>query len=185
MLIKTHAQQFDLKACQASISLPRFDTWISFHTPMGIDMSGAASGAGDDEMPALVDQVWAMLVEELPVDTSAVELLGPSWLVETRRVWLLAGHFTQADLDQWAADFARRPRTLSMYLDAPIQIQTVDNVQWPALTEYVGVGHGMVTRQAFDAVMNALTEAGFGRPDRANAIMENYLAETGVVQTLP
>ena len=182
MLIKTHAQQFDLKACQASISLPRFDTWISFHTPMGIDMSGAAS-AGDDEMPALVDQVWAMFVEELPVDTSAVELLGPSWLVETRQVCLLAGNFTQAELDQWAADFARRRRT--MYLDALIQIQTVDNVQWPALTEYVGVGHGMVTHQAYDAVMNALTEAGFGRPDRANAIMENYLAETGVVQTLP
>ena len=179
MLIKTHAQQFDLKACQASISLPRFDTWISFHTPMGIDMSGAASAG--DEMPALVDQVWAMLVEERTVDVAVGDGIDPSWVVE-KRVCLLDGNFTQAELDQWAADFAQGRRT--MYLDALIQIQTVDNVAWPALNEYLGVGHGFVTRQAFDAVMNALTEAGFGRPEGANSIMNDFRLQTGV-QTLP
>ena len=181
MLIKTHAQQFDLKACQASISLPRFDTWISFHTPMGIDMSpcteGGAASAGDAP-PALVEQVWAMFVEERTV---VVDGIDPSWLLVEKRVWLLDGNFTQAELDSWAADVAKGRRT---NLDALIHIQTVDSVAWPALNEYLGVGLGLVTRQAFNAICIALLEAGFGRPECANSIMDDFRLQTGV-QTLP
>ena len=153
---------------------------------MGIDMSPCANDSGAAPMASAGDAppaVLAMFVEEQTVAVEGIDLVNDTELVHVvvKRVWLLDGHFTQAQLESWAADIAQGRRTT---IDAMVNFCIVDVAQWPALTEYVGVGLGMVTRQAFDAVMIAIGEAKAGRPERANAIMQNYRRQTGV-QTLP
>ena len=138
------------------------------------------ASAGD---PVTPPSVLAMFVEEQTVAVERIDVVNGTGLVHIimKRVWLLEGYFTAQDLESWAADISAGRRA---EIDAMVQVCIVDVAQWPALTEYIGVGLGMVTRQAYDAVLIAISEAKAGRPERANAIMENYRRQTGV-QTLP
>ena len=139
------------------------------------------ASAGD---PVTPPSVLAMFVEEQTVAVEGIDLVNDTGeLVHdvVKRVWLLDGHFTQAQLNSWAADVAQGRRTT---IDAMISVCIVDIAHWPALNEYLGVGHGFVTRQAFNAMCIALLEAGFRRPERFISIMDDFRLQTGV-QTLP
>ena len=96
--------------------------------------------------------------------------------VVEKRVWLLDGHFSQADLNNWAEHIAEGRATS---IDATIKACIVDLATWPDMSEYLRRGHGMISRQSYFALQISLTETMQERPARANMMMDNYRRHTG------
>ena len=121
---------------------------------------------------AVQPRVFAMLVlegEETKVHVEDAETV-KSHQYHVKRVFLLDGHFTDADLRAWALDI-QTGRCTS--INAHIKCALFSEDHWPEMSRYITEGWAMILENEHSAIVSAIQAAVNGWHAMANSIMAN------------
>ena len=119
---------------------------------------------------AVQPRVFAMLV--LEGEETEVHVVDAETVMSrhVKRVFLLDGHFTDADLRAWALDI-QTGRCTS--INAHINCALFSEDHWPEMSRYITEGWAMILKDEYSTIVTAIFAAINGETAIANSIMAN------------
>ena len=120
---------------------------------------------------AVQPRVFAMLVlegEETEVYVADAETV-MSLQYHVKRVYVLDGRFTDADLRAWCLEM--QTGHVIPFNNAHVMTVSLSDDDWPEMSDYISDGWAMITQDEYSAMVRAISAAKHGRHAIANGIM--------------